>query len=124
MVKDIVLTLRLDNITIKELDGFPLGLVKRNIKFLAQLPLLEVYPLYEKSGELDYKKGHRSIGVKADPNRPLEEPLYVVIDYAYVKGSDNDFDDVGMRIYTHKEVDELRNPPRDPKIRGVEILDD
>ena len=107
MARDIVLTLMLDNITIEGFDGFPFGLVKKNIKFLARQPPLEVPSRYKKE-DLDYEKGYRSIIVMVEPERPFRFS-YTIIDKDHVIGSDHKLNQVGMRRYTQKEVDELRS---------------
>ena len=90
--------LRLNEEEIKKSRGLDFSILNPDIKFLlGQSP--EVFPCYEDK-EIDYSEGRRVISVEGKPN---------VI--------------VGRKSYTQKEVDDLKNIPRDPRIRGVEIID-
>ena len=107
MARDIVLTLMLDEISIEEFKGLAFRILESNIDLLAQQPTLEVPSRYKKE-DLDYEKGYRSIIVMVEPERPFRFS-YAVIDSAHVIGSDHKLNQVGMRRYTQKEVDELRS---------------
>ena len=90
--------LRLNEEEIKKSRGLDFSILNPDIKFLlGQSP--EVFHCYEDK-EIDYSEGRRVISVEGKPN---------VI--------------VGRKSYTQKEVDGLKNIPRDPRIRGVEIID-
>ena len=119
-MKDIF-TLRLDDRSLKEIRGVPLGNIFSGMEALAQQPPLEVSDLYKKA-KIDYERGYKSVSVRAESGRPLHELSYTVIDYAYVKGSGNKLNQVGMKRYTQKEVDELTGQI-DTRIRGPEQTD-
>ena len=72
--------------------------------------------------KIDYEEGFKSVSVGVGFGRPLHELRYTVIDYAHVRGSDNKLDQVGIRKYTQKDVDELKGQI-DPRIRGPEQTD-
>ncbi len=92
---------------LEEIMGFDFDEFKDNIEILSQQPPLEVDSCY-KDIKINYKEGYRLIKVKSKSGRLLRLS-YTVMDRANVKGSTEYSQFVGQRIYTQKEVEELRS---------------
>lgn len=107
MARNIVVTLRLDDRDLEEFKGLDFGILMSDIAFLAQQPLLKVSACHMDK-EINYEIGYRSVSVRTEHGRPINELSYTVIDRANVIGSDNYSDQVGIKSYTQKDVDELR----------------